>query len=131
MELPVWSGNVEIVVPFYPIAELASETRPLDVASVPLEVEVRYQACNDALCFAPKTERLELELPLDVIDVPALGLHTGHGQREGDYNAGPHMVRLALRKLRKYPLGLPRFILKAIGRELAAKRRALRRRMDE
>ena len=130
MELPVWSGNVDIVVPFYPVAELASETRPLDVASAPLQVEVRYQACNDALCFPPKTERLALELALDVIDVPALGLHTGHGQREGNFNAGPHMVRLLLRKLRKYPLGLPRFILKAMRRELAAKRRAHRGQMD-
>ena len=78
----------------------------------------------------PKTERLALELALDVIDVPSLGLHAGHGQREGNFNAGPHMVRLAFRKLRKYPLGLPRFILKVMRRELAAKRRALREWID-
>ena len=131
VELPVWSGHVDIVVPFYPVAELASETRPLDAANAPLQIEVRYQACNDAICFPPKTECLELELALDVIDVPALGLHTGHGQREGNFNAGPHMARLVFRKLREYPLGLPQFILKALGRELGAKRRALRRWIGE
>jgi hypothetical protein len=126
MELPVWSGTVDIVVPFYAVGELASETRPLDVDSVEIEVGVRYQACDDAVCFPPKTEKLALRLDLDVIDVPAIGTHMGHGQRKGSYNGHPHMVRLMLRKLRKYPLGLPRFIWKTIKLEIAAKRRSLR-----
>jgi hypothetical protein len=109
MELPVWSGRVDVVFPFYATGELASETRPLDGESVEIEATVRYQACNDEVCFPPKTERLVLRLALDVVDVPALGTHSGHGQREGNYSATPHMARLLLRKLRQYPLGLPRF----------------------
>jgi len=126
MELPVWSGTVDIVVPFYPTGELASETRPLDEASVEVEVTVRYQACNDAACFMPETVKLAIQLDLDVIDVPALRTHLGHGQREGSYNAHPHMARLFLRKLRKYPMGLPRLIWKVIKLEIAAKRRTFR-----
>ena len=125
MELPVWSGTVDIVVPFYPVGELASETRPLDMDTAEIEVGLRYQACDDAVCFSPKTEKLALQLDLDVIDVPALGLHMGHGQREASFSAAPHMARLILRKFREYPLGLPRFLLKVIRLEIAAKRRSL------
>ena len=124
MELPVWSGTVDIVVPFYAVGELASETRPLDQDSIELEVSVRYQACNDEVCLPPKTEKLTLRLDLDVIDVPALGMHKGHGQREGTFNGTPHLLRLMWRKLKTHPMGLPRFIAKNIRLERAAKRRA-------
>jgi hypothetical protein len=123
MELPVWSGTVDVVVPFYAVGELASETRPLDTDRAEIEVEVRYQACDDSVCFPPKTEKLALTIDLDVIDVPALGTHMGHGQREGSFSSTPHMARLMLRKLRKYPLGLPRLMFKTLKLELAAKRR--------
>ncbi len=124
MELPAWSGTIDIVVPFYAVGELASETRPLDANTAEIEVGIRYQACNDAVCFPPKSEMFTLQLTLDVVDVPALGTHMGHGQREGNYNSHPHMARLMLRKLRKYPLGLPRLIWKTIKLEIAARRRS-------
>lgn len=126
LELPVWSGTVDIAVPFYAAGELASEVRPLDVESTTLEVTVRYQACNDQACLLPKTEKLTIELPLDVIDVPALSIHQGHGQREADYDGSPHMRRLILRKARKHPLGLLGYIAKNIKLELAARRRRRR-----
>jgi len=126
LELPVWSGTVDIVIPFYPVGELASETRPLDLETVEIEVGIRYQACDDRVCFPPKTEKLVLQVDLDVIDVPSLGMHLGHGQRESSFRGTPHMVRLMLRKLRKYPLGLPRLILKSIRLEMAAKWRSLK-----
>jgi hypothetical protein len=47
----------------------------------------------------------------------------GHGQRVGSFSSAPHMARLMLRKLRKYPLGLPRLMFKILRLELAAKRR--------
>lgn len=124
MELPVWSHSVDFAVPIYAVGELASETRPLDTDTAELEVRVRYQACDDTVCLPPKTEKLTLSLDLDVIDVPAVGMHMGHGQREGNYNGAPHIARLMLRKLRQYPLGLPRFLWKTIRLELAAKRRS-------
>ena len=127
MELPVWSGTVDIVVPFYAVGELASETRPLDMEAIEIEIGLRYQACDDVVCFPPKTEKLRLELKLDVIDVPRVGMHLGHGQREGSYDGSPHLKRLLLRKSRKNPMGLPRLVLKTIRLELAAKWRSLRR----
>ena len=127
MELPVWSGTVEFVIPFYAIGELASETRPLDADTAEIEVSVRYQACNDAICLSPRTEKLTLQLELDVIDVPSLGMHLGHGQREAQFSGASHMRRLAMRKLRKNPLGLPRLILKTIGLEISAWRRQRKR----
>ncbi len=123
VDLQVWSGVVDIRVPFYAVGELASEVRPLDAETASIEVTVRYQACDDRTCLLPKTERLSLELPLDVIDVPAISLHTGHGQREGGYDGTPHLRRLLLRKLRRHPLGFIRFVAKSLRLEIAARRR--------
>ena len=123
LELPVWSGTVDIRVPFYAVGELASEVRPLDQDTARIEVRVRYQACNDDVCLLPKTEALHLELPLDVIDIPKISLHTGHGQREGHYDGTRHFVRLFARKVAKHPLGFLRFIGKSIRLELAARAR--------
>ncbi len=121
--LPVWSGTVDIVVPVYPTGELASEVRPLDQESVSVEVEVRTQACTDEACLLPRTEKLVLEVPLDVIDIPKISMHTGHGQREGNYDGSRHVRRLMLRKIKASPLGFLRFIGKSIRLELAARRR--------
>ncbi len=124
MELPILSGSFDVVVPVYPTGELASETRPLDMTHAEIEVRVRYQACNDEVCLMPKTETFRFELELDVVDIPKLGMHMGHGQREGNFDAGPHALRLMLRKLRRHPMALPRFIWKNIKLEREAKRRA-------
>ena len=124
VELNVWSGTVDIVVPFYPTGELASETRPLDSDTIEIEVVVRYQACTDNECLLPKTETIKLTLAMDVIDVPALGFHKGHGQREGTFDSTPALRRLFWRKFKQNPLGLPKFLWKSIKLELAAKKRA-------
>jgi hypothetical protein len=50
----------------------------------------------------------------------------GHGQREASFNGARHMARLMWRKARKYPLGMPRLILKTIGLEMAAKWRSFK-----
>ena len=51
------------------------------------------------------------------------GTHMTHGQREGNFRNAPHMRRLILRKLRKYPLGLTRLILEMLKLERSALRR--------
>jgi hypothetical protein len=123
IELPVWSGTVDIAVPFHATGELASEVRPLDRRSATLEVIVRYQACDDRVCLLPKSETLSLDVPLDVVDVPAVSLHAGHGQREGSYDGMPHLRRLFLRKVPRHPLGFLRFVGRSLRLELAARRR--------
>lgn len=124
IDLAVWSGEFDIRFPVYATGELASEVRPLDQDRVTVKVTVRYQACDDQTCLLPRTERLQLDVPLDVVDVPRLGIHRGHGQREGSYDATPHMLRLLGRKIRRKPLGMLRFILRSIRLEWAARRRA-------
>lgn len=123
LDLEVWSNTVDIVVPFYARGELASETRPLDMDKLALKIHVRYQACNDDECLLPRTETFTLELPMDVIDVPSLGPHKGHGQREGNFDSTPAMRRLILRKMKQNPLGLPKFLWKSVKLELAARKR--------
>ncbi|MEE3326452.1 MAG: protein-disulfide reductase DsbD domain-containing protein [Myxococcota bacterium] len=122
--LEVWSGTVDLVVPFYAKGELASETRPLDMSEAPIEIEIRYQACTDEECLLPKTETLSFSLPLDVIDVPALSLHMGHGQREGSYSSVPAMLRLIFRKIRAYPPGFFKYVLKVMKLNRQARKRA-------
>ena len=123
MELPVISGSFDVVVPVYPVGELASETRPLDMDRAEIEVHVRYQACNDDVCLMPKTETFRFDLELDVVDIPKLGMHMGHGQREGNFNAAPHMLRLMWRKLSRDPMALIRFVRTNIRLTREAKRR--------
>lgn len=124
VDLQVWSGSVDLVVPFYARGELASEARPLDSDQIDIEVQVRYQACTDNECLLPKTETFTLTLAMDTVDVPSLEMHRGHGQREGSYDSMPAMRRLIWRKLKKHPLGLPRFLWKSLKLELAARKRA-------
>ena len=123
VDLEVWSGEVDIVIPFYATGELVSETRPLDADSVELDIEVRYQACNDQECLLPRTERLTLALPLEVVDVLNHSIHTGHGQREGNYDGKPGLRRLLWRKAKAHPLSVPKFLWKNIRMELAARKR--------
>ncbi len=50
-------------------AEVNLVTR--DVLSVPVEVELRYQACTDSECFPPSVVRLHLDLPVGQLAPPA------------------------------------------------------------
>ena len=119
LELPVWNGTFEVVVPLYATSELASECHPLERTRATLEVMVHYQACDDSSCMLPKTEKLSLDVPVLPVDVQSISLHMGHGQRELEIEGGPHMRRLFLRKARSHPLGALRFIWSQVRMELA------------
>ena len=108
------------MVPFYAVGELASEVRPLDQPTAKVDITVSYQACDDQTCMLPRTERFSLELDLETVEVPALGIHMGHGQQEGGYDASPHMRRLIRRKVRANRLGFPLFVLKNVKLEFQA-----------
>jgi len=85
---------------------------------------VRYQACNDNECLLPKTEVFTLSPGMDVIDIPKIGLHLGHGQRAGNYDGRPALRRLLWRKFKENPLSLFKFIITNIKLELQARKRA-------
>ena len=123
IDLETWSGRFDIAIPMFADGRLASEARPLDADSVPVQVRIHYQACDESQCALPRTETLNLDVPLDVVDIPRLGLHEGHGQRAGNYDARPHMKRLFLRKARKNPLGLIKFVWTTLRLELKSRLR--------
>ncbi|MDG2305682.1 MAG: hypothetical protein P8R42_13770 [Candidatus Binatia bacterium] len=75
------------------------------------------------MCLLPKTETFALDVSLDVIDIPNIALHHGHGQRAGTYDGTRYVVRLAARKISRHPLGFLKFIEKSIRLELAARSR--------
>jgi DsbC/DsbD-like thiol-disulfide interchange protein len=127
-ELNVWHGTVDLVYPFFATGELASECRPLDVPSIDIKGSVRHQACTDRECLLPKTENFTLSLDLDVIDLPAIDLHMGHGQREGNYDGSIALERLLGRKINQNTLGLPIFLAKTMGLQMGALLRKLQQR---
>jgi hypothetical protein len=86
---------------------------------------VRYQACTDTECLLPRTETFPLTLELDVVDIPDIDLHRGHGQRQGNYDGTPALRRLLARKIKQNPRGLPIFIGKNLWLQLKAVRRKL------
>ena len=122
-ELPVWEGEVDFRIPVYATGALASEVRPLESDTARIAVRIRYQACDADICHLPRNEEVVLDVPLDVVDVPRLSMHTGHGQREGNFDGKPHLLRLARRKIPAHPLGFLRFIARSIRLEWAAWRR--------
>ena len=81
---------------------------------------------DDQACMLSRTETIVLDVPLDVIDIPKIGLHTGHGQHEGQYDGSSHFRRLPLRKIKRHPFGFVRFIGESIRPEIAARIRRLR-----
>ena len=88
-------------------------------------IVVDHQACDDEQCLLPKTEKLSLDVPLEVVDVPRISLddHVGHGQRESNYDGMPHLRRYMWRAFRNSPIGMLRFVGNNIRLELAARRR--------
>ena len=124
-ELNVWHGTVDLIYPFYATGELASECRPLDAPSVEINILVRYQACTSSECLLPKTDTFSLILELDVIDIPDISIHRGHGQRPGRYDGTPALRRLLARKARQNPVGLLLFFVKNLWLRLQALTRKL------
>lgn len=123
ISLRVWSGRLDVLIPFHATSELVSETRPLTDRTATISVSVRYQACNEATCLLPKSETFELTLPLETVDVPNISLHRGHGQKEGGYDGTRHALRLLWRKVRRHPLGFIRYLLEVGRLEKAARAR--------
>ncbi len=59
-ELQVFEGDIHIRVPL----SYRSLEAPDGGDSVPIGIEVRYQACDELVCFLPVEERLTLDAPL-------------------------------------------------------------------
>jgi peroxiredoxin len=123
VELQVWSGVVDIVIPVYPNAILLSEMRPLETNETTIDVNIHYQACDDDTCLLPRNRKLTLTVPMAPVDVQALPFHKGHGQNEWDANSKKHMFRLVFRIFRQNPKAFFGGILRQIKLGRAAKAR--------
>ncbi len=97
--LHVWSGTVDIVVPVWADSRLVCVTRPVDVPSATLEVTVRYQACDEATCMVPRTERLQVTVPVEPHDVPNIDLLAKNGQKVTSMDSMTHLDKLVRRFL--------------------------------
>ncbi|MEM9563628.1 MAG: redoxin domain-containing protein [Actinomycetota bacterium] len=76
-ELQVWSGRVDFVMPVWATDEITSLVRRDAPDQVTIEVEVRYQACDDQACRLPQTERLAIDVPVRPHVGPALDTMPG------------------------------------------------------
>ncbi|MQA00632.1 MAG: redoxin domain-containing protein [Dehalococcoidia bacterium] len=61
-DFEVLDGEIEIAVPL--------TSTVTDGETVPLDVTVRYQACDDRQCFLPQEHRLHLEVPVGRLNRP-------------------------------------------------------------
>lgn len=98
MTLPVWSGLIDVIIPFYADSSFGDPSADFNSGSVELTVSVRYQACDDEVCFLPKTESFTIQIELDALDVPNIDAETREGH-VANFDGNPHLRRLIERKL--------------------------------
>ncbi|MDA0301787.1 MAG: protein-disulfide reductase DsbD family protein [Chloroflexi bacterium] len=60
-EFQVMDGHVEIEVP---LMWTLPDNTPDATTQVPLDITVRYQACDDQQCFIPRTVEMRLDVPV-------------------------------------------------------------------
>ncbi|MEM9652902.1 MAG: redoxin domain-containing protein [Actinomycetota bacterium] len=70
--LNVWSGLVRFVMPVWATDELASLVRADNPDEVTIEVSIAYQACDDRACLLPRTETVQVTVPVGSYVGPAL-----------------------------------------------------------
>jgi len=97
MALPVWSGVVDVAIPFYANSAFGDPSADFNSGTVELTVSVRYQACDDEICFLPKTESFSIHMELDALDVPNIDAETRRGH-VASFDGNPHLQRLIERK---------------------------------
>ena len=62
-QFEVLDGEIRIAVPFVYAVEGAEPG-----STVPVDIEVRYQACNEHECLLPRTERVHMDLTLGALN---------------------------------------------------------------
>ncbi|MDG2304239.1 MAG: protein-disulfide reductase DsbD family protein [Candidatus Binatia bacterium] len=77
VDLQVWNGTVDIPIPRWANSKLVCLMRPVEPNVVTLGVTVRYQACDDNTCLTPRTEKLQVAVPLAPHVVPRFLGDTG------------------------------------------------------
>ena len=63
IELQVWNGRVDFVLPISVDDRVVSLIDDLPDGNLELEIVVNYQACDDQVCRIPQTQTLHLSVP--------------------------------------------------------------------
>jgi len=95
--LQVWEGTVEFVFPVWAASKLARALRD-GATSIEVDVTVRYQACDDAQCFIPRTRSLRLDVPIGPGAMPNFAEMQGITGQTVEMDSAAHMKRLIKRK---------------------------------
>jgi len=64
IELQVWDGQVDFVLPFYADDRIVSVMTRREIESVTFRLELKYQACDSQVCHIPTSKTLELSIPV-------------------------------------------------------------------
>ena len=95
--LHVWDNTVDFVMDVWADSTLG-QAIATGTDSIEVEVTVRYQACDDAQCFIPRTRTLELDVPLAIGAMPNSPRFRGTSAATVDMDWDAHMKRLVERK---------------------------------
>ena len=95
--LHVWDDTVDFVMDVWADSALASEILA-GATAIKVDVTVRYQACDDAQCFIPRSRTLTLEVPLALGAMPNSPRLRGITGATVDMDWDTHMKRLVERK---------------------------------
>ena len=113
MELPVWEGQVDFLVPVHVDYRIASIVDEIQRETIPLEVEVEYQACDEQRCRIPRRETISLSVPV----APHVG-NSLAGELAGTVtttmDSRRFMLRMLLRGWRQSPLRGAWYLLKLL-----------------
>ena len=103
IELHVWDGRVDFVLPFYADDSIVSLVTSRGIESVNLKIKVHYQACDDKVCHIPSSETLELSITVSAyIDTGIEG--ETPGAEPTDMDSGKLMAQKIKRGFARYPI---------------------------
>ena len=95
--LHVWDGTVDFVMDTWADSIIGKAIAD-GADSISVEVTVRYQACDDAQCFIPRTRTLGLQVPLALGAMPNSPRLRGISGATVEMDWESHMKRLVERK---------------------------------
>lgn len=95
--LHVWDGTVDFVMDVWADSTIAKEISG-GTESIEVEVTVRYQACDNAQCFIPRSRTLKLSVPLALGAMPNSPRLRRIPGATVDMDWETHMKRLVERK---------------------------------
>lgn len=70
MRFNVFTGVVDIAILATLTSELVKLGHARDIDSIPIDVKINYQACDDTMCLQPKTMLMKFDAPIGDVILP-------------------------------------------------------------